>query len=98
MIRTARTRRAIALALAAMLALGLLAGCSAKPAETAKPATPTAPAEKPVAVRIGTLATEDSLPLWVAEKMGYFSTEGIPSVVNLGILGKTSRVTSLVRS
>jgi len=78
MIRTARTRRTVAAALVALLALGLLAGC-AKPAETAKPA-PAAPAEKPVAVRIGTLATEDSLPLWVAEKMGYFATEEIPSV------------------
>jgi NitT/TauT family transport system substrate-binding protein len=42
---------------------------------TASPAT-----DKPVAIRIGTLATEDSLPLWVAEKMGYFSTAGIPKV------------------
>jgi len=77
MIRTSSTRRAVALALVAMLALGLLTGCSAKTVETAKPA---APAAKPIAIKIGTLATEDSLPLWVAEKMGYFSTQGIPAV------------------
>lgn len=79
MIRTARSRRALALALAALLGVSLLAGCASPAKETATPSTP-APAEKPVAIKIGTLATEDSLPLWVAEKMGYFATEGIPSV------------------
>ena len=38
------------------------------------------PAAPMIPVKIGTLATEDSLPLWVAENMGYFSTEGIPKV------------------
>ena len=32
------------------------------------------------AVRIGVLPTEDSLPLWVAEKNGYFGKEGISKV------------------
>jgi len=32
------------------------------------------------AVRIGVLPTEDSLPLWVAEKNGYFGQEGISRV------------------
>lgn len=82
MTRATRSRRAVALALAALLGLTLLAGCTAKPAETAapEPASDPALAEKPVAIKIGTLATEDSLPLWVAEKMGYFATQGIPSV------------------
>ena len=31
-------------------------------------------------VKIGTLPTEDSLPLWVAEDMGYFATEGLTDV------------------
>ena len=81
MIRSARCRRAAALALAAMLGLTLLAGCATS-AETATPTPAADPAlaEKPVAMKIGTLATEDSLPLWVAEKMGYFATQGIPSV------------------
>lgn len=81
MIRHATSRRPLALALAALLGVSLLAGCASKP-EAAKPAEPTAtvPAQKPVAIKIGTLATEDSLPLWVAEKMGYFAVEGIPSV------------------
>jgi len=34
----------------------------------------------PKAVVIGTLATQDSLPLWVAEDAGYFTAQGIPSV------------------
>ena len=72
-----------ALALAALLGVALLSGCSAKPAEHAaarhrRDDGRTGRAAIPV--KIGTLATEDSLPLWVAEKMGYFSTEGIPKV------------------
>jgi len=77
MIRIARGHRTVTLALVAMLTLAMLSGCS-KPAETADAAMPTAPDEKPIAIKIGTLATEDSLPLWVAEKMGYFATQGIP--------------------
>ncbi len=73
------SRARLSLVLAALLAVSLLAGCSSKPAGTSAPASSTsAPAAIPV--KIGTLATEDSLPLWVAEKMGYFSTEGIPKV------------------
>ena len=85
MIRSTRPRRthartlALTLALIALLAVALLTGCTT-PGETTDAAKPATPAEKPVAIRIGTLATEDSLPLWVAEKMGYFATQGIPSV------------------
>ena len=39
------------------------------------------PEAKPAPVRIGTLPTEDSLPLWVAEEMGYFSIEGPDSTL-----------------
>jgi NitT/TauT family transport system substrate-binding protein len=71
-----RSSRAIALLLAASLAAVALlaAGCgsAAKPA-----ATSTA---KPSALRIGTLPTEDSLPLWVAEQRGYFATQGLSDV------------------
>jgi len=71
-------------ALAAALCLILLAGCGAKPAvQEQAPSSGVGKSEAvapAIAVKIGTLATEDSLPLWVAEKMGYFATEGIPGV------------------
>jgi len=79
MIRTTRLRSMTALALVAMLVLGLLAGCAA-PDKTADADRPANPAQKPIAIKIGTLATEDSLPLWAAETMGYFATQGIPSI------------------
>jgi NitT/TauT family transport system substrate-binding protein len=68
-----RSSRAIALALALMLvAIALLAsGCSSG----SKPAEQTT--KKPAAIKIGTLPTEDSLPLWVAEQRGYFATQGL---------------------
>ncbi len=70
-----RLTRVIALALAVALAAVALsaAGC----ASASKPAAPT---EKPAALRIGTLPTEDSLPLWVAEQRGYFATQGLADV------------------
>ncbi|HEX9092519.1 MAG TPA: ABC transporter substrate-binding protein [Coriobacteriia bacterium] len=62
---------ALALALALVLALavasGLVAGCSSSSESTA--------ALSPV--RIGTLPTEDSLPLWVAERDGLFEKAGL---------------------
>jgi NitT/TauT family transport system substrate-binding protein len=76
MIRSSRTLAVVLAAL--MLAAVVLSGCSTPPSTGTSSATP-APA-KPMAVRIGTLPTEDSLPLWVAEKQGYFSVEGIPKV------------------
>jgi NitT/TauT family transport system substrate-binding protein len=71
-----RSSRAIALFLALSLAAVALfaAGCSSK-TEIAQP-----PADKPAAIKIGTLATEDSLPLWVAEQRGYFATQGLTDV------------------
>jgi NitT/TauT family transport system substrate-binding protein len=73
-----RSTRALAAVLAALMLVTIaLAGCS----QPASPSSTTAPAAaKPIAVRIGTLPTEDSLPLWVAENRGYFATEGIPKV------------------
>ncbi len=54
-----RSTRAIALVLALSLtAAALLAGGCTSKTEIAQP-----PAEKPAAIKIGTLATEDSLPL-----------------------------------
>lgn len=75
--RAALARTVLAATLGATL---LLAGCASaeKPAE---PATTTeTPAVQLKPVKIGTLPTEDSLPLWVAEDMGYFATNGLTDV------------------
>ncbi len=66
---------------AAVLIAGLLlvTGCSSKSAT--EPETPATPAEVSAApIKIGTLATQDSLPLWVAEQNGYFAEAGLDSV------------------
>jgi NitT/TauT family transport system substrate-binding protein len=68
-----RSSRAITLVLALTLAaVALLAGGCTTKTEIAQP-----PAEKPAAIKIGTLPTEDSLPLWVAEQRGYFATQDL---------------------
>lgn len=75
MNRTARTL------LAAMLSIALvagLAGCS-KPAASTGTTAPVAPAK----VRIGTLPTEDSLPLWVAERDGLFKKAGLDVTIQV---------------
>ncbi len=73
------TRRLMSVLLAAALVAALaLTGCSTpaeKPAEEPAPAAAT-----PAPIKIGTLPTEDSLPLWVAEDKGYFAEAGIPEV------------------
>jgi NitT/TauT family transport system substrate-binding protein len=67
------------LAAACALALGVttLAGCAPQ-AETEPATTPRTP--EPVPVVIGTLPTEDMLPLWVAEEEGLFAEYGLDSV------------------
>ncbi|MDF1542199.1 MAG: ABC transporter substrate-binding protein [Anaerosomatales bacterium] len=66
-------RFTLVLALAAALAL---AGCSSdEPAEA-----PSEQPGEPAKITIGTLATQDSLPLWAAEEKGYFSDAGLPEV------------------
>jgi NitT/TauT family transport system substrate-binding protein len=79
-----RSRHAL-LAIGVLLALSLVASGCGKKTETSttgsgESTSTSEPTAKPSAVRIGTLATEDSLPLWVAENMGYFSTEGLSDV------------------
>jgi NitT/TauT family transport system substrate-binding protein len=75
-----RTSRALALVLALTLVAAslLAAGCS-QGSKTAEQTADKA-AEKPAAIKIGTLPTEDSLPLWVAEQRGYFATQGLTDV------------------
>ncbi|MHB1017403.1 MAG: ABC transporter substrate-binding protein [Coriobacteriia bacterium] len=71
-----RTTTAIAL----MAALSL-AGCA--PAEESPSATDAGspePAAAPSPLVIGTLATQDALPLWVAEERGYFADSGLTDV------------------
>lgn len=57
-----------------------LAGCSATPSDVDPDPGTDAPAAEPIAMRIGTLTTEDILPLWVAEKNGSFAAVGLPDV------------------
>lgn len=70
-----RSSRAIAALLATTLAAVALfsAGCTT-------PKTAPVTKEIPAAIKIGTLPTEDSLPLWVAEQRGYFATQGLTKV------------------
>ncbi|MBA4371207.1 MAG: nitrate ABC transporter substrate-binding protein [Coriobacteriaceae bacterium] len=70
-----RFRTPLAAALAALLAVAAATGCTGtqappvdKPAEVVRP------------VRIGTLPTEDALPLWVAEQQGVFAKVGLDDV------------------
>lgn len=73
--RTFFVRTALAALLASALALtGCAQGATETPAETPEATV------KPAAVKIGVLPTEDSLPLWVAEDMGYFATNDLDSV------------------
>jgi NitT/TauT family transport system substrate-binding protein len=77
--RSVRTLPAIALC--AMLALSL-AACTppaTTPGTTGGPGTTSA---NPV-IRIGTLPTEDSLPLWVAERDGLFGKAGIDVTITV---------------
>ncbi|HEY5549191.1 MAG TPA: ABC transporter substrate-binding protein [Coriobacteriia bacterium] len=69
MNRTVRT------AIAALVCVALAAGLAACSQPAATPTTPAASA--PVKIRIGVLPTEDSLPLWVAERDGLFAKAGL---------------------
>ncbi len=74
------TRTARAIAALSLLGSISLAGCAAGEPENTPPVeTPTESVE-PSAIKIGTLATQDSLPLWVAEQEGYFAEAGLPEV------------------
>ncbi len=73
------TRRSF-LAAAGLTGAAALCGCSAANSGSAESATPSASGgdERSLpAVTIGTLATEDILPFWVAEEQGWFNTFGL---------------------
>ncbi|MHB1340591.1 MAG: ABC transporter substrate-binding protein [Coriobacteriia bacterium] len=68
--------RMLALTLVLVLALGLAAGCSPKEPAEGGGESPVDTAElEPI--KIGTLPTEDALPLWVAEENGLFEEAGL---------------------
>ncbi len=63
-----------------LMMLGLLAAAGCTPSSSSAPDGSEAPADvTPAAIKIGTLATQDALPLWVAEEAGYFKKQGLPS-------------------
>lgn len=72
--------RGIKRLIAAIALIGMLGvvGCAAD--STAPSPEPEAPVATTAPVKIGTLATQDSLPLWVAEEKGYFSKAGIEDI------------------
>lgn len=76
-LRTRVIQVIAALLLVSMLAV---AGCAAEEeAPTPEPAEPSESAT-PGPITIGTLATQDSLPLWVAQEKGYFADAGIEDI------------------
>ncbi len=66
-------------ALCMMVALSVAACAPA----ASTPAGTTGTAATPAAIRIGTLPTEDSLPLWVAERDGMFKKAGLDVTIAL---------------
>lgn len=73
-----KLHRVFALSLALVLGLTVVSGCSAKtetPAgeDTGNPVENAAPSP----IKIGTLPTEDALPLWVAQEKGLFQAAGL---------------------
>ena len=78
MRRIAITNIAAALLLACVLTLS---GCAtADEPTTDTGATDDGAAAEPAALVIGTLATQDALPLWVAEERAYFGDAGLTDV------------------
>jgi NitT/TauT family transport system substrate-binding protein len=69
--------RMLALAIAAVLAAALPAGCgsAATPGSTGTPKA--APQVKPAVIRLGNLPTEDFLPLWAAQQKGVLAKAGL---------------------
>ena len=87
------TIRTVSLALAvALVAVLMVAGCGEGQQERDHGLSPA----KPIAVKIGTLPTEDTLPLWVAEDEGFFADAGLPSVEIVNFQSAQERDAALV--
>lgn len=74
--RIKASARAIAIALA-VLCMIVATGCAGSPADEGASADNSAD----VTVRIGTMPTEDILPMWVAERDGLFAEQGVQAEV-----------------
>ncbi len=72
-------KRFASLLLAAVLALGALAGCGSKPEDVYRnPSAHPRPEElERVTLKLGMLPIVDSLPFWVAEAEGYFESQNL---------------------
>ncbi|HWI52754.1 MAG TPA: MetQ/NlpA family ABC transporter substrate-binding protein [Symbiobacteriaceae bacterium] len=74
-------KRSLSLALAGVLALGVLAGCGSKPGKVydqpAKDQAPAAPKAAEGKLKIGQLPVVDGLPFWVGAQKGYYKQEGV---------------------
>lgn len=86
------SRKSAALLSAAVVAAGILAGCSSTPSE---PAVETLDPDNPVAITIGTLAAADYAPVYIAEAEGYFAEEGLDVTIEQ-IAGGAVGVTQLI--
>ena len=76
------TRYLLALAAVAALAVVAMTGCTAT---SVSPGSDQAHngAVAPSSLRIGTLTTEDALPLWAAEKEGFFAKAGLDVTITV---------------
>lgn len=70
-----RMVRTLLAALACVVVATSIAACA--PASTTPSSTPTNQPVAPAKVRIGVLPTEDSVPLWIAERDGLFTKAGL---------------------
>lgn len=70
-------KRTLTMLLSAVLALGVLAGCGAKPKDVYQNPKPGAEAPKPVTLKIGQLPIVDGLPFWVAQQKEYYKAMGV---------------------
>jgi len=68
------TRHILIVMLAGLL---MLTGCATPDGAPTAPVDGGSEGVAPAAIVIGTLATQDSLPLWVAEERGQFTAEGL---------------------
>lgn len=74
---TRSVRRLARLALSAAVLATVLTGCGR---DSEPPSPEEGKPREPIPMRIGTLPTEDALPLWVAEQRGLFAEAGLPKV------------------
>ena len=72
-----RVLKALSLVLVLVLAGATIIGCSSQPAHPASSNDTNTPAQTPVTIKVGTLQTDDILPLWVAVDKGLLKDQGL---------------------